>query len=134
MDLTWIGEWRDDDSPQGPRPEDLVDRTWDDQERAACSDYLRSGPRVAYALGAEQCLICGSDINDDIVSDGVFVWGAGLAHYVSVHSVRPPSRIVGHAIANEVPTLSGNALDAIGSAIRTGRADRLWWNAATARD
>lgn len=50
-------------------------------------------------MGYSRCRMCGEENGDIELSDGVFVWPSGLAHYVAGHGVRRPRRFVRHALA-----------------------------------
>lgn len=81
-----------------PDPEDFVDFSWSTEERARVAAYLRAGAVVERWFGTSPCRICGCENGSTCLSDGVFVWPAGFAHYVEVHAVRPPPEFVAHAL------------------------------------
>lgn len=58
--------------------------------------------------------MCGKESGDIELTDGVFVWLSGLAHYVADHGVRLPRRFVRHAVAT---------IDAL----ETPPRDEQWW-------
>lgn len=113
--LILIGYW---DGPQNdsswPRPEDFVDNNWDSEERDLVVSYLKTGLIARAYMGYSRCRVCGKENGDLELSDGVFVWPDGLAHYVEMHDVRPPTRFVQHVL---------DMMDGIEGAER----DELWW-------
>lgn len=93
-----IGYWRSEQASKLPDPRDFIDDGWrvDDRERLA--HYLEMAPRVNAWLGYSFCRFeCGvspEEMGDFEMSDGVYLWPQGLAHYVSVHHVRLPDEFV----------------------------------------
>jgi hypothetical protein len=87
-----------------PSPMDLVDAAWNPDIRSALRSYLCSGHEFCSWLGYASCRFsCG--IPDDRMgcrdlSDGVWVWPEGLAHYVEAHAVILPEAFVEHARQN----------------------------------
>ena len=69
-------------------------------------------------MGYSPCRICGQQNGALELSDGVFVWPDGLAHYVSDHLVKPPQEFVVHALA------------ALASLEEAGRNEQ-WWTSAS---
>jgi len=95
-----LGFWFHADAPDHwPLPQHLVGR-WRAADRAVVSGHLRAGRRIERYERASHCRFgCGARaMGRDDVSDGVFVWPAGLAHYVERHAVRLPPRFVAHAL------------------------------------
>lgn len=102
--LIAIGFWNDGSDGCALRnPQELVDSFWDPPVREAMVYYLRSGRICAQYLGASWCRFdCGLEAGDLGVADltdGVWMWPQGLAHYVGVHGVRLPEEFVEHARA-----------------------------------
>ena len=97
----FIGYWRDPDEPESaslPAPEDWIDLGWDPVERAAVLDYLRRGRTHRFYSGYARCRLgCpkGGMGNRDL-TDGVYAWPSGLAHYVETHGVKPPEAFLAH--------------------------------------
>src|SRR5215472_4632440 len=103
---TWtrIGLWRREDHLEWPDPTDMVDPSWDVEERSLVATYLRNGapsPSFMYRKlpggtmeAGERCQLCEGDevISFNWDTDGTYVWPDGLDHYVETHSVRLPSR------------------------------------------
>lgn len=97
--LGFIGFWRSKHQPDLPDPRDFVDEDWDPAERARVSGYFAQGKVVASYRGFSDCRICGKNNGSTELSDGVFVWPSGFAHYIKEHSVRPPQAIVDRALS-----------------------------------
>jgi hypothetical protein len=114
MTLIRIGYWRDEGEPRWPDVRSFVDLGWDVDERLDVADYLRHGMLVRASLWIDHCRFCGQDLGNRELSDGVFLWPEGLAHYVVEHGVRLPARIVAHVAAQ-----SDEFVEA--------RADDRWW-------
>ena len=113
--LVLIGYW---DGPQTdhswPVPQDFVDSGWDEEERDLVATYLTTGLIVRAYMGFSRCRMCGRENGNLELSDGVFVWPDGLAHYVADHGVRPPDRFVCHVL---------EMVDSLEGAER----DEQWW-------
>ena len=98
-----IGFWRNEEHPEYPSPEDLVDQTWDRDERDTVWWYLSHGTVPGGLLwgllsGYSPCRLCGKHNGRLEYTDGVYQWPEGLAHYVDDHSVRLPAEFVEHAV------------------------------------
>jgi hypothetical protein len=113
-ELILLGYWSIGADSPWPSPTSFMDADWDTDERELIVEYLRRGFVARTYMGYSTCRICGQQNGALELSDGVFVWPDGLAHYVSDHLVRPPKEFVDHALA---------ALAAIEEADR----DELWW-------
>jgi hypothetical protein len=92
--LRSIGYWRSDLQPELPDPAHWQDSTWNAAERDFALRYLELGYPIASALGAASCRLCGAANGSQELSDGVFVWPEGLAHYIREHSVRLPDAVL----------------------------------------
>lgn len=103
--LIAIGFWNDgtDDCPLR-NPQEFVDPAWGAVEREEVFHYLRSGAEVAQYLGLSWCrFACGIDdgeMGSADLTDGVWIWPEGLAHYVARHEVRLPDEFLENARAN----------------------------------
>lgn len=97
--LIRVGYWRSPEDQRWPDPAELVDPNWDPDERSAVCDYLQRGFVARAYLGKAACKLCGEATGSRELSDGVFIWPEGLAHYVGHHSVRLPMRIMDHVKA-----------------------------------
>lgn len=113
-ELILIGYWRGEGAEGWPDPHKFVDSSWDADEREVVVDYLGRGFVVRAYMGYSPCRICGRDNGSLELSDGVYVWPEGLAHYLADHEVRPPGPFVSHALA---------MMEAFESAGR----DESWW-------
>jgi hypothetical protein len=99
-----------------PDPSEFVDRSWNAAERENVADYLRRGFVARAYMGKSRCRFCGELIGSLELSDGVFIWPEGLAHYLDVHGVRLPERFLAH-----VPARSEE--------LETAEMDDDWWRA-----
>jgi hypothetical protein len=93
MRLVRIAYWRGAQAPGWPDPREFVDVSWDPSERESVADYLRRGFVARAYMGKSLCRLCGEAVGSLELSDGVFIWPEGLAHYVEVHDVRLPPRV-----------------------------------------
>lgn len=119
--LRLIGYWKSEDSAEWPEVTQFVDEGWDDTERHMVAVYLSNGTVARQWRGWSYCRICGEQNGDSDLTDGVFIWPEGLAHYVHVHAVRLPADFVSHAVSR---------LDELESAEVDGR----WWAQQAAAD
>jgi hypothetical protein len=97
MRLTRIGYWLGDTEKGWPDPRRFVDPSWDEDTRQLVVAHLHRGLVSAAYCGPSRCRFCGIVNGSLELSDGVFVWPEGLAHYVESHGVRLPERFVEHA-------------------------------------
>jgi hypothetical protein len=109
-----IGYWREERDDRWPDPRDLVDETWDERENSLVAAYLEEGFRPWAFAGYSHCRFCGKANGCAEVTDGVYLWPEGLAHYVREHSVRLPDDVLDHIKQrqNELSSLD---------------VDREWW-------
>jgi hypothetical protein len=91
-----IGYWSNGADEGWPNPRDLVDETWDERERDQVASYLEQGFIPWVAAGPSACRLCGAPNGSAELTDGVYLWPEGLAHYVRDHSVRLPDEVVAH--------------------------------------
>ena len=96
MRLVRIGYWRGEHAPTWPDPHRFVDPSWNPSERDNVVDHLHRGFVARAYLGMSSCRLCGEAVGSLELSDGVFIWPEGLAHYVEAHELRLPSRFVEH--------------------------------------
>lgn len=100
MRLRLIGYWNGGhgQNAQYPDPASLVDPAWDADEREDVAIYLRYGVVARAYLGPSPCRLCEDRrVNGNLeLTDGVYVWPEGLAHYVAEHAVRLPQEFVEH--------------------------------------
>jgi hypothetical protein len=98
--LKGVGYWKNDECRRYPQPQRLVQPGWHTQDLAKIITYLRSGRDYISYLGYSHCRF--SDCRDECrerngvsdLSDGVWVWPEGLAHYIEKHSVILPEEFI----------------------------------------
>lgn len=87
----------------GPDPKDFVDASWDVEERKAVLGYLRAGRVETQWRGPSWCRMSkGCDVRQmgsADLTDGVYVWPQGYAHYIEKHDVKPPPEFVRHVLS-----------------------------------
>ena len=88
MELIRAGYWKSDTDERWPDPRSMVDPKLPEAERDEVVSYLRRGFVVRLWMGYSPCRICGANNGDLDVTDGVYIWPDGLAHYVDAHNVR----------------------------------------------
>jgi hypothetical protein len=83
-----------------PNVRDMIDPSWRGEERDAVIAYLlrRGYVRMAY-LGWSTCRICGCENGTKDMTDGVYVWPEGFAHYLIAHEVKPPVEFIQHVMS-----------------------------------
>lgn len=81
-----------------PAAEDCVDESWGGEEKALVIAHLKAGRSVMQCRGWSTCRICGKNNGSADLSDGVFLWPEGFAHYVEKHSVKPPPEFIAHVL------------------------------------
>jgi hypothetical protein len=82
-----------------PAPQELV---VDDSRLSAVADYLDQGLIHERYRGFSWCRVCGPDfelMGSTDLTDGVWLWPAGLSHYLRSHSVGLPEMFITHALA-----------------------------------
>jgi hypothetical protein len=83
-----------------PSPAALVAPGWNQENLPSILAYLRAGQEWIRFRGWSYCRFeCGiapSGLGDRDLTDGVWVWPEGLAHYVEVHAVRLPDEFIDH--------------------------------------
>jgi len=145
---TRIGLWRREDHPEWPDPADLVDPSWDVEERSLVATYLENGAASpsfmiwtlsdgSFEVG-ERCRLCEGDvlITFNYDTDGTYVWPDGLGHYVEVHSVRLPSQVVNHILQQQpfdFDAIQARAWDRIMTRWHQDEHDTSWWQDVTPR-
>lgn len=103
----WSPSWEWGSAPDQdfPDPRLLVRRGWRKKERRQILAYLNSGHEHAGYAGYSYCRFwfCWTPhrfMGDFDLTDGVWVWPQGLAHYVRRHSVSLPDEFVATMQAN----------------------------------
>lgn len=79
-----------------PDPKAFADPNWREEERRAVVKHLQAGSLVIQYRGLSPCRFCGRHNGSAELSDGVFCWPEGLAHYLEAHAVRLPGEFVEH--------------------------------------
>jgi hypothetical protein len=98
--LNGIGFWCGDPSSASelPHPRDLVGQDWSPEELQFILTYLKSGRKGVARAGFSFCRFgCGvpdSEMGCRTLTDGIWAWPEGLAHYVAVHTVTLPEQFV----------------------------------------
>jgi hypothetical protein len=109
--LKRVGYWaRGDEVSIYPNPRHLVRLDWRSQERARIVSYLQAGEVQMSSMGFSPCRFgCGSYGSSDL-TDGVWCWPEGLAHYIEAHAVRLPDEFADTMVANRwrVPPASAD--------------------------
>lgn len=103
LKLWVLGFWIDKRERNGlPDPRRFVDPEWK-EDREKIARYLRSGVVAAQYVGYSYCRFeCGipeDQMGDAELSDGVWVWPQGLAHYIEKHQVTLPPEFIEHVKA-----------------------------------
>jgi len=87
----------------GKDPADFVDASWNAQERQTILGYIRAGRVETQWRGPSWCRMCKArdlrEMGSADLTDGVYVWPQGYAHYIEKHGVRPPPEFVQHALS-----------------------------------
>jgi serine/threonine-protein kinase len=103
--LRAIGFWFNDSQENLPLPQLLVDHSMPKGERLLLARYLRGGSRSEGYRGYSWCRFhCGErheKMGDSDLTDGVWLWPEGLAHYVQRHDVVLPAEFVAEARARD---------------------------------
>jgi hypothetical protein len=95
--LRLIGYWRSEyDSTPWPDPHDFVDDTWPAATRELVVAYLVRGRTLQQYRGLSLCRFCGLKVGSKELTDRMYCWPEGLAHYVAAHNVRLPDEFVTH--------------------------------------
>lgn len=117
MLLRRIGLWSGGYGQRSEYPDAaaLVDTSWDVDEREDIAIYLRHGLVARAYMGYSPCRLCDKQDNGNLeLTDGVYLWPEGLAHYVAEHSVRLPQEFVEHTYRME-------------ESLQRAEVDEGWW-------
>jgi hypothetical protein len=123
--LTLIGYWLGENEPGWPDVRRFVDSSWSVDEREAVADWLDSGVKIRFFLGASTCRFCGRANGSSEASDGEFLWPDGLGHYVREHDVRLPSSVVERA--TQRPTIDRSRLEGAEERDEDFLIEVEWW-------
>src|SRR5262245_37575696 len=92
--LRAVGYWHADDGDFLPDPRLLVEARWRLVEKPLILTYLRAGATYAKWRGFSYCRFgCrerGLSMGSLCLTDGLWVWPEGLAHYVAHHEICLP--------------------------------------------
>lgn len=91
-----IGYWNERGKDNYIDPKLLVDAEWEKEDRDKIIEYLASGTFKTGYFGRSKCRICGCRNGSTELTDGIFYWPQGLAHYVKEHNVALPAEFVEH--------------------------------------
>lgn len=103
--LKLIGYWADSVGQRFPAvpigryisPDVLVDSDWERDDKRAIVHYLKHAPHHGGYCGHSYCRFgCSNDNGATELTDGTWLWPAGLYHYVNNHDVRLPAPFVEH--------------------------------------
>jgi len=89
--------------PRWPDPARFVDVSWDAEARRRTVRHLESGALVNQYRGISTCRFCDQDNGSAEITDGIYCWPEGLAHYVRQHEVRLPDEFLQHVEAFTAP-------------------------------
>jgi hypothetical protein len=108
----WFGFYRLGEKSAGgnyrfselPDVRGFIDGSWQFHGDANVINYLKSSLRCAApSLPAhEECVICGQQLPTDRFHwDGKWLWPESLVHYVLVHSLRLPDRMISDLVGRD---------------------------------
>ena len=127
-----IGFWHEPQSGRLPAdPTRLVRPDWAGPLRPRLIEYLRFGHKLIGYLGSSFCRFqCGAPrarLGLWDLTDGVWIWPEGLAHYLEVHGLALPDAFLAHASQNDF-AFSARVLARIPDLayVQTHRSAALW--------
>ncbi len=129
--LILMGYWSGKQVRGWPDPQNFVDASWDVEERLAVVRYLSGAPVPWVQMGYSNCRFCDQVNGCGELTDGVYLWPDGLAHYLLQHDVRLPQRFVEHVNNAPFPTPPEDLEPAWHGRIWHGDVDEQWWRAQT---
>jgi hypothetical protein len=94
MALRAVGYFSNGGGGRLPDVRSQIDSFWEPQRKPRILIYLRNGAVFENRPGTTRCLLCPSDLPQRDLTDGVWLWPEGLAHYVEKHNVRVPDGMV----------------------------------------
>ena len=99
--LLRVGFWWSEEDPTLPHPKDFVDPEWPEQERDQVLAYLDSAYMMNYAYAGRSwcrlgCPRAARDMGSLDLTDGVWLFPEGLAHYLRTHQVKPCGEFLEH--------------------------------------
>jgi hypothetical protein len=94
-----VGYWQSSNEPDLPMP-DSNDSV---EHEAEIVHYLKNNREINAYRGSSPCRICDKRNNGSKeMSDGIYIWPQGLAHYVEEHKTTLPPEFVQHILDNPV--------------------------------
>ncbi|MCA1480932.1 hypothetical protein, partial [Bradyrhizobium sp. NBAIM08] len=84
--------------PNRRHPRHFIDKTWAPAERDRVIKYLEAGRRGESWMGWSTCRFCGKENGTCDLTDDVYIWPEGFAHYLREHAVKPPTKFVAHVL------------------------------------
>lgn len=91
-----VGYWKERGKDNYIDPNLLVNLNWQKADRENIVSYLKGGKFMNGYFGWSTCRICGCKNGATELTDGLFCWPEGLAHYVEKHNVMLPDEFVEH--------------------------------------
>lgn len=82
-----------------PDPRCFIDPSWNRQDRSRVVSHLLRGALLGRFRGLSICRFCGRYNGSAELTDGIYFWPEGLAHYLNEHELRLPPEFVKHALA-----------------------------------
>ena len=97
--LTLVGYWFNPHAPSRYPDAAALTGAWHKSERTAVLAHLRNGSRWQRFASASFCRFgCKGACGRDLLTDGVYAWPSGLAHYLDKHQVQLPRWFVRHVL------------------------------------
>lgn len=96
LKLQLIGYWKVALEDEYPFAQEAIAEL-DPTVRLRVAEYLESGLLFQSYRGFSGCRFCGEDNGSEELTDGVWIWPNGLAHYVRTHGVGLPDEFISHA-------------------------------------
>ena len=86
---------------------------WEDDDKNRVCQYLKDGNTLFRYRGFSLCRICEQFNGSTELTDGVWVWPQGLAHYVEAHDILLPEDFIDHVYSNNgnVPKMDIDSKD-----------------------
>lgn len=93
----WFGIWRRGEHfVNCPAVEEFVGNSMPPDDQKEILEFLSSAPVVSAFGGKGKCLLCESLLPVGYQSDGEILWPIDLVHYIEVHAVLLPPKIIEH--------------------------------------
>jgi hypothetical protein len=101
--LKFIGYWNSEHyfSRQTfnlPMPQNCIGFNWNEKEKVIF--YIKNGTDFSYWKGKSFCRFgCQNvDMGSKDLTDEIYVWPEGYAHYLEKHNVKPPRELINHIL------------------------------------